>query len=82
MYQTSVVNVIFLSTILGLVGSLEVTCHGESSSPLTEFLCEDSDFLVTTTCVTVVLAGKLFVLDVDGFRDEDFELVYDDSCNN
>lgn len=50
----------------------DVTCHGDSSFPLTAVPCEeDSDFLVTTTCVTVVLEGKLLELEVDVERDDE-----------
>ena len=49
-----------------------MTCHGDSSFPLIAVPCEeDSDFLVTTTCVTVVLKGKLLELEVDVERDDE-----------
>ena len=49
-----------------------MTCHGDSSFPLIAVPCEeDSDFLVTTTCVMVVLKGKLLELEVDVERDDE-----------
>lgn len=76
LFHNSVVNVTFLSIVLGSCG---VTCHGDNSFPFILVPWEDSDLCLTTFGVNVVLEGKLLELEVEGLRDEGFEPVNEDS---
>lgn len=76
LFYSSVVNVTFLSIVLGSCG---VTCQGDKSLPLVLVPYEDSDLCVATFFVNVVLEGKLLELEVEGLRDEGFEPMNEDS---